>query len=315
MRLPDLSSFRPGLAALALGATLVLAACGGSTSQFDPFVAQRVIALGDDNSALTATGRTYSVNGLKDDKVTVDCTLRPNWVQQVAGLYGFVFAACNPTTLEVKAFAYATPGARVRDLATQIDAAVAAGGFRDKDLVTMLAGMHDIVELYRQFPAVPEPQLIAEASERGRQLGLAVNRVIALGGKVIVSSLPDMQFSPLAVAEDAANPGAGRSALLGRLTAAFNERLGTTILLDGRFVGLVQMDLITQAMARSPGSFGLLDSQNAVCSVAPPDCTTETIIANRSAETFLWADDTRLGTPGHGRLAALAVDRARRNPF
>jgi phospholipase/lecithinase/hemolysin len=315
MRLPALSSIRPGLASLALLAAALLAACGGSTSQFDPFVAQRVIAIGDDTSVITANGRNYAVNGLKEDKVTVDCTLRPIWTQQVAGIYGFVFAGCNPNNLEVKAFSYAVAGARVRDLGTQIDAVAATGGFRDKDLVLMIGGVNDIVELYRQYPAVAEAQLVAEAGERGRQMALAVNRVVALGGKVVVSSLPDMQFSPLAVAENAANPGSDRAAVLGRLTAAFNERLGVTILLDGRFVGLVQMDLTTQAMARSPGSFGLTDALNAVCTVAPPDCSTETLAANTTADTFLWADATRLGSPGHGRLGALAADRARRNPF
>jgi outer membrane lipase/esterase len=301
------------LAAL-LGAAL-LAACGGSTTQFDPFIAQRVIAVGDDASVITGSGRYYTVNGVKDDKVTVDCTLRPIWTQQVAGLYGFVFAGCNPQNVEVKAFTYAVAGALVRDLGAQIDTVVANGGFRDKDLVLTMAGINDIAEVYRQFPAAPEAALIAEAGERGRQMALHVNRIVGLGGKVIVSSIPDMQFSPLAVAEEAANPGGGRPALLGRLSAAFNERLGVTILLDGRFVGLVQMDLTTQAMARSPVSFGLTDAVNAVCATALPDCTTETLIANTSADTFLWADATRLGTHGQQRLGLLAADRARRNPF
>jgi phospholipase/lecithinase/hemolysin len=304
---------RLGLAAAA-GAAL-LAACGGSTTQYDPFVAQRVIAIGDDASTIGTDGRNYAVNGLKDDKVTLDCALRPIWTQQVAGLYGFAFAGCNPQNLEVKAFGYAVPGAKVRDLDAQVDAVVASGGFRDKDLVLAFAGLNDIAELLSQFPAASESALVTEAGERGRQMALLVNRIVSLGGKVVVSSIPDMQFSPLAVAAEAANPGGGRPALLGRMSAAFNERLGVSILLDGRFVGLVQMDLTTQAMARSPASFGLTDAVNAVCSAAPPNCTTETLIANTSADTFLWADATRLGTPGHGRLGVLAADRARRNPF
>ena len=87
------------------------------------------------------------------------------------------------------------------------------------------------------------------------------------------------------------------------------------VLLDGRYVGLVQMDLRTQSAARSPGSFGFTDVSTAVCTVALPDCTTATVVTGGVAGTWLWADNTRLASGGQAQLATLALERARRNPF
>ena len=87
------------------------------------------------------------------------------------------------------------------------------------------------------------------------------------------------------------------------------------MLLDGRFVGLAQMDLRTQSAARSPASCGFTDVSTAVCTVAPPDCTTATLVTGATAGTFLWADGTRLAPGGQGSLATLALERAQRNPF
>jgi phospholipase/lecithinase/hemolysin len=301
--------------AWALAAATLLAACGGSTTQFDPFVAQRVISFGDEASVITANGRYWSVNGLKADNLTLDCSVRPIWIQQVAGVYGFVFAGCNPNNIEVKAFTYAVAGARVSDLAAQINTVVAAGGFREKDLITAFAGVNDIVDLYRQFPATGEAALVAAARERGRQMALVVNGIVALGGRVIVSNIPDMQFSALAAVENAANPGSDRAALLGRMSRAFNEQLGVSVLLDGRFVGLAQLDLTIQAMGRSPASFGLVDISTPICIVALPECTTATLRPFTDANTYLWADETRMSSVGQNQLGSLAADRARRNPF
>ena len=119
-----------------------------------------MFAFGDETSALTDTpagnGRKYSVNGLGDDG-NVDCRLQPIWVQSVASLYGFVFAECNPTNLvEPKAFMYAAAGAKVTGVAAQVEAAnIKAGGLRDKDLATVLAGANDIIEIYQRYPASP----------------------------------------------------------------------------------------------------------------------------------------------------------------
>ena len=306
-------------AVTALTTAGILAACGGGTSQFDPFIAERVFAFGDDSTALRSDGRRYGVNGLDATTSVFDCRLEPVWVQVIASYYGFVFAECNVATPAVvpKAFMRAAAGAKVADVAAQVEAQAAAGGLRDKDLALVLAGANDVLELYAQYPGKSEAELIVEARARGERMAAVVNRLVNLGAKVIVSNLPDMGMSPFARAEATANASSGfdRGALISRLTTAFNDHLGVKVLLDGRFVGLVQMDLRTQLAARSPGSVGLSDVSTAVCTVAPPDCTTATLVTGATAGTYLWADSTRLGSGGQGSLATLALERAQRNPF
>ena len=300
------------LGALCLG---LLVSCGGGTSQVQPFKPGRLLVFGDDSSTITITGRKYDVNGLNASSV-FDCSLEPIWVQSMATVYGFAFAECNPTFIETKAIMRAVVGARVADVTAQVEAQVAAGGFRDKDLATVLAGVNDILDLYAQYPGRSVESLVAEARARGEQLAHVVNRLVGLGVKVVVSDLPDMGLSPYALAQRALDPtGVDRAAVISRLVTGFNEQLGVKVVLDGRFVGLVQAQLRFQAIGRSPASFGLTNITDHLCLVALPNCTTNTIVAGATTTQYLWADDTRLSTAGHAQLASLAIDRAQRNPF
>jgi phospholipase/lecithinase/hemolysin len=233
----------------------------------------------------------------------------------VAGFYGMSFAECNPTSAEPRALMFAAVGTRVADLTAQIEAQVAAGGFRANDLALVMVGANDIVELYRQFPSRPEVDLVAEAGARGRQLAAAVNRLVALGAKVIVSTIPDVGLSPFARKEKSENFDIDRAALMSNMSAKFNEQLSVSLLLDGRFIGLIQADLRFQGANISPGSFGLVNASDAVCTVELPACDTSTVLPGADPNQFLWADGTRLAPGGQGQLAQLAVDRARRNPF
>jgi lysophospholipase L1-like esterase len=313
------------LAATAVAALGLLAGCGGGTSQFEPFVAERLFAFGDENSHLAPDGRKFSVNGLTGPGGAIDCQINPMWVQLVAGLYGFSFAECPPpeppTTF--RALMRAQPGARVADVAAQVEAQATAGGFGQRDLALLMVGANDIVALYNQFPGRTESELVAEAEALGRTAAGVANRIIALGGRVIVANVPDMGLSPLAKAQEAAFPGSGRAALLSRLTSGFNDQLGVTVLLDGRFVGLVQTDLVSRAIARAPFFYGLVNASDGICTVALPNCTSETVVIvgegdNASpavASQYFWADATRLSAGAHLQIANLAADRARRNPF
>jgi len=302
-----------------LAAVALLTACGGGTSQYEPFIAQRVFAFGDETSTLTAepagNGRKYSVNGLDDDG-NVDCQLQPIWVQAVAANYGYVFAECNRGAIEPRAFMFAAEGATSAGVALQVEAAqVQSGGFRDGDLATVLAGTNDIIELYQRFPAESEATLTALAQQRGARVARAVNRLVELGAKVIVSDLPNVGLTPYALKERALHTDTDRAALLTRLTTAFNQQLGVTILLDGRFIGLVQADLQFRAIAQSPAGFGFANITEGVCTVALPLCRDDTLVPDGGAFIYLWADDTRMSSGGQAQLATLAVDRARRNPF
>jgi outer membrane lipase/esterase len=311
-------TLRDALAGLVLA---LLVACGGGTSQYDPFVPKRLLAFGDESSALDPQGRRYAVNAVpvsENATTPVDCTALPIWVQQVASLYGFVFAECNPANVATpQARMLATAGAKVADIKVQIDAQTAAGGFAEGDLATMLAGTNDIVELYQQFPGRSEEDLANELRNRGQRLAQEVNRLVDFGVKVIVSSVPDVGVTPYAVKQRLEFGDTDRAALLSRLTAAFNEQLGVNIVLDGRFVALVQGDLRSQAMARSPAFFGLANVTQGACNdtVVVPFCDTGTLVAGAAPGTWMWADDLRPGYPLHQQLGTLAIDRARRNPF
>jgi outer membrane lipase/esterase len=299
-----------GITALGL-----LASCGGETSQLEAFVPKRYFALGDETSVLTPVGQNYSVNGL-DASGNINCAVEPIWVQSVAAIYGFGFAECaGNSSFDPAGRILATAGAKVEDVAAQVEAQVAAGGFRDKDLATVLAGANDIYELYGQFPSLSRAVLMREAGNRGKRLALVVNRLIELGVKVVVSDVPDLGMSPYAIAERALATDTDRAALITDLTTAFNEQLGVNVVLDGRYVGLAQSQLRFQAIKRSPGTFGLANITDPVCTEVLPDCSSATVVTDATPASYLWADTTRLGPGGHSQLASLAIDRARRNPF
>ncbi|MBK7516269.1 MAG: esterase [Betaproteobacteria bacterium] len=307
----------PRVAAGLLAVAALVAACGGSTSQYEPFIAQRVFAFGDETSVLTGSpagnGLKYSINGL-DSEGNVDCRLNVTWVQSVASLYGFVPAECNPNGLEPKAYIFAEAGATVDDVTRQVARAALQvdNQFGDKDLATMLAGANDVLELYARYPAESRDALLNEARSRGRQLALAVNALVKLGARVVVSDLPSLGLTPFARKERALHTDTDRALLLTDLTTAFNEQLGVNILLDGRYIGLVQADLQFRAIADNPGSLNVTEG---ACTVAVPLCSTATLVPGATAFTHLWADDTRMSGFGQSQLATLAIDRASRNPF
>lgn len=296
----------------AMAATLV--ACGGGTSQFEAFVPDRYIALGDDTSVLTSDGRKFGVNAL-NSAGAIDCTSEPIWVQAVANNYGFRFAQCNPDAATPKAFLRAAVGAKVGDLSSQIDALVAGEGTSGKVLATVLVGANDILEAYAKFPTQSEDQLVADLRARGERLAAQVNRLTDLGVKVVVSTVPDMGLTPFAIAQKAAFTDTDRAALLTRLTAALNGRMRVNILNDGRFVGLVLADEMVQVMNKSPVSFALTDAVTAICTATLPDCTSNTLVASTSSAAYLWADGTRMAYGGQNRLGVLALSRALGNPF
>jgi len=303
-------------ATLATLTSLLLAACGGGTEQQEPFVPERYFAFGDDASAFTSDGRKYSMNGLNATTGARDCNAQPLWIQQVAGLYGFVFAECNPENkTDIKAKTLAFAGAKVADVAAQIDAQVAAGGFRNKDIATVFVGINDVLELYQQYPARSEASLLGDARARGERIAQVVNRLVDLGAKVVVASVPDVGLTPYAVVQKAAFTDIDRAALMTRLTTEMNNQLGVKVLLDGRFVGLAQVDLRFAAIGRSPVSFGFANITEGVCTTPLPDCTTATVPTGADPNIYLWADATRLSPAGQSQLAVLAVDRAQRNPF
>lgn len=314
-RLATLSVARRAIGVAVATCTLAwgLASCGGGTKQVEAFVPLRLITFGDEMSAFAADGRKYAINGFAANGTTPDCTALPIWTQVVASAYAFGFAECPVGTGEQKGIARAKAGARVADLKSQVDAQLAAGGFTGKDLVTVMIGTNDIRDLYEQSlaPAAPSRDALLEAArQRGVEVATQVNALVDRGAKVVVATIPDVGLTPWGLAK-----GATGAALLTDLTAALNGRIRVNILNDGRYVGLVLGDELSQTAARVPAAYSLTNATTAACTVAPPACTSGTLATGATADGWLWADSTWLATGGHRQLGALASARARLNPF
>lgn len=312
-----------------LGAAL-LAACGGG-QQAVTFRANRLIAFGDETSVLNADGSKYSVNAVQAaDNTRLDCRSNALWIQNVGSVYGLVFPQCNllPVANPVSRI-YATAGARAASVGAQVDLKLAEDVFTEKDMVTMLAGANDILAQYAQYPGVPEDQLRVNLEQAGAELAAQVNRIANLGAKVLLSTTPDMGYTPFAVTEEAAN--AGRAALLTRLSERFNAKLRANIMNDGRKIGLIKLDeyVASVVKARLAGGGTFVNTTLPAClpSAPLPTCSSLTLGTNAGAVpppatptaadavTWLWSDTTHLSAGGQLGLGSLAVTRALNNPF
>ena len=316
----------------ALLAAMAAVSCGGG-EQETTFFAGRVLVFGDETSLLVdtqgnANALKYSVNAtVSDTDPAIACAQNPLWVQILVNRYNLVFPECNTGTTPVvnpSSRIRATLGARAADLSAQIDAQVAQSAFQAGDLATVLVGVNDVLAQYAQYPAVGEIELTANVEAAGAETGRQVNRLADAGAKVLISTIPDVGYSPYAVAEQAAHSDTDRAALIRRLVSRFNATLRASITNDGRRIGLVLMDEAVQVSARFPGVNGFLNTVTGVCDLAksaltPPsilDCTRLTLIADAGPPaTYLWADDRHLSAGGQNLLGNLAVQRAENNPF
>ena len=316
--------------AAALAATLLVAACGGGepTTRFH---ATRVIAFGDESSLIVdthndANGSKYSVNAtVSTTDQTLVCSANPIWVQGLAALYGLVFPQCNPPAVAVVAPTSrmrAALGARAADLAAQIDAQQAESPLGPGDMVTVMVGANDVIAEYQQYPAISETQLTANVEAEGAEVGRQVNRITDTGAKVILSTIIDVGVSPYAIAERAAHADTDRAALLSRLSQRFNATLRATILNDGRKIGLILLDELTQTVAKFPGFQGFTNVTAGVCdltksALTPPsilDCTAQTLVTD-GGPNYFWADDRHLSAGAQSLLGTAAIQRAQNNPF
>lgn len=321
MKLSIHRTARAALRVAGLAAALAGAACGGG-DQATTFSAQRVIALGDESSVVTAEGKKYSVNAFANDSTSaLDCRNSPIWVQTVAVRYGLAFPQCPgvpaaavPSTSRIRAAA----GATVADLAAQIDAQIADGGIGTGDLVTLLVGANDVIAQFAQIPAIGEAQVLANLDAAGAALSAQANRLAALDARVLISTIPDIGRTPFAgdrsAAAAATNPN---PVLLSRLSTRFNDAMLSTLLNDGRKIGLIQLDqyLIAVDRAAGLGQGSFVNVTQGSCAVALPDCTPATLLTGAGANAWLWADDRHLGAGGQNSLGSLAVSRATTNPF
>jgi outer membrane lipase/esterase len=314
---------RPFLA----GATgLLLASCGGGGGPVEPFVPTRVLAIGDEMSLIESNGRKHSINAFRvtdpntnpptESTTETDCTRNPIWVQAVANNFGLPFAQCLGTAQEARSQILAQANAKAGSFAAQL-AARQGAGLNDKDLVLVMLGMHDVLELYAQFPGRSAADLSNEITARGEQLGRSVSDLARSGPAVVVLTLHDLGLTPFATAENTRTGDTGRAGLLTELTAAFNRGMSRQLVNDGRLIGIVLNEDDSRSFSRFPASFGLSNATAAACrsTAVLPDCTTATLIENATAFNHLWADSLRPGPTYHARMAVGAETRARNNPF
>lgn len=317
----------PWRAALMVSAAVLVSACGGGTSA-EKFAPTRVVSFGDELSLIVDTandgnGRKYTVNAVDaTDKTKLDCSSNRVWNQGVAGTFGLSFPQCKGTSTSQTGVLRAEVGATTAGLTDQVTRHLASDTLSNKDLVTVMVGMNDVLALYSQYTGTNRDALIVQAEAAGTVLAQQVNRLADAGGKVIVTTMPDMSITPFAWAEDKRVGDTTRSQLLRDLTARFNAKMRVNIYNDGRRIGLVLGDEMMQAMAKFPLSYGLVNTVDAAClsTVALPNCTSETLgkdanNAAANAYTWMWADTYRMSASVQTRLGDLASTRALNNPF
>lgn len=337
------AALRSSLLALTTVGTLLLASCGGGNgneNQSVKFAAERLIVFGDESSLLlppsTPTAidaRKYSINGFTANTTPVDsvrdCLVNPIWVQFLAFKYGLVFAECNPNGAAVTAQMRATYGAKVADVVAGLDAFFAAGGSVGKrDLITIMVGTHDILELYDSVSTgtLTEAAVLAEADRRGELLAQQFDRLTNknnTGGRAIYVPVPDLSESPFGLGAEATRPE--RVRLLKAISESFNNALRANVTNNGRSIGLLnafqRFRNIVRAVDDGDNPFGFVNVTEAACTTALPDCTTLTLQpANGSIEaadefTWLWADSTRLSAGGQDVLGRDGIDLLDNLPF
>jgi outer membrane lipase/esterase len=304
----------------------LLSSCGGGTEQVEPFEPRRYLAFGDEMNVLTKEvpqGRKYTVNALFSDGSGIDCAASGSslWVQILGSTFGFVFEECNPSVRPVTAFNYAAPGAKAADFALQLaEARVVHGAFGCNDLI----GANDVIDLYENVyladPTSSTANTVAnELTARGRRLGLAITALTDNNGpNIIVSTIPLMNLTPYARQQATDRPGVNAVNVLKQFSNAFNTALRTNIPNDGSRWGLVELDAMVNAAVNNPGSYGLANVVNAVCDPLTwntPNCTTDTLVPNGNASSWLWASDRLISWEAHSRLGSFSRTRARDNPF
>jgi lysophospholipase L1-like esterase len=318
MKLNVIGSARAALQATLLASLALIASCGGGGTPASDFHATRVIAFGDETSVITADHKKYSVNAvLTDGSNAIDCVNNLIWIQYVASIYGLVFPECANGVVDPVSRIYATNGAKVADLSGQIDQHINnGGGFTSTDIVTVLVGANDIVAQFAQYPGLGEPELLANLDAAGTALADQVNRIAALGAKVLVSTAPNMGLTPFA-GDRSVNSTDGNPALLTRLSTKFNDALLARLTNDGHQIGLIQLDeylgVVDNATRLGSGTF--TNTTLPSCAVALPDCTTNTLVPDAVNLPWLWSDGLHLSATGQTSLGSLAVARAQNNPF
>lgn len=290
-------------------AVAALAGCGGSS--VDPFEPQRILSLGDEYSVIeSGTGLKYTVNALNN------CDANRIWNQQLVESFGFSFKECNPNNRDPgRALLYAAAGARVEtgdnSIAAQIERhRTSGGGFRNTDLVVMMAGANDVLALADAASPLTEAQRVEEATRLGRVLAEQANALANAGTPVVVVSAPNQGETPYA-------RQSGNAALLARLSTAFNDSLRFRLIDDGRKLGFANGEGEIHGLQfprNGDPIYSVTQRTDPACASATGTaCNTGNAAGNYG--NYLYATDRFLSTTANTRLFAIAERVAKDNPF
>lgn len=273
------------------------------------------------------------------------CPANRIWIQILADSYGMSYS--NDCLLDVRGRAqtFATAGAKVADVVTQISSNMSK--ISKNTLVTVLAGQNDILEKFNALYSggTPNETAVATAASQltalGRTLGSAINPIANIGARTLVVYVPDLSYSPKVVGD------AAKAAVMKRLVVAFNDGLFSDggARNDGTVIGLVDAFRMVGLMVQSPSSYSLINVKDPACLTtgrsidttssktidldATADlkyCNDRTlfkgddskptaIVPAATASNYLWANNTLLSPAGHSQMSGIAFSRADNDTF
>lgn len=319
-----------GLALATIAA--LLASCGGT--ELIQFVPARVLSFGDQSSVITVDGNKYTINGVVPDSGvpgTINCVINPIWNQVLATSYNITFPQCpasvngvSPTGRILAQDGATGGGTRDIDLAGQITRQLATpvadgGGIDSNDLTSVLIGVNDVIAIFERYERgeITAPEATALAEHAGETIAAQLDRITNAGGRVIISTVPDVGVTPYA-----RDKGLDARAVLAGLTARLNARLLVTIDNDGRKIGLIELNPWLLSIVTNPLTYGYLNVSEGACLPAfpLPNCTATTLKNNpdglpATPYTWLWANTVQFSAGAHLQLGNLASSRAHNQPF
>jgi outer membrane lipase/esterase len=308
---------RRALLGAAAASALLLAACGSGSieSQLQP---TRIVSFGDGFSDLGQTGSRNTVN---DGAINI-------WSQQVAGSFGVPLAnAASGGT------SYASRNARVNTkpdaagnsatptVKEQVDAFLAANTVGANDLVLVSGGISDVLAQMAlvRSGAQTSAQMVANLRQAGRDLAAQVRRLVQAGATHVVVVGPyNLGKSPWAV-------GLGQVDFLADASNRFNEELLVALVDLGSTVLYVDAALLFNLMSNTPGSYGISNVVDPVCTSVDPGpgigigagqvssalCTPSTVRAGVNYRGYLFADAVYPAPQAHVKFGEYAYSRIR----
>ena len=308
---------RRGVLLAACAASLLLAACGSSTTE-SQLVPTRVVTFGDAFADLGQAGTRYTVN---------DGTLN-NWTEQVAFSFALPLA---PSSKGGKS--YATGHARVvakpddignsatPTVKEQIDSFLATDTVGGNDLFILNAGTSDLIAEGARVATGSQTadQLVLNARQAGRDLAAQVRRLVDAGARFVVVVGPyNLGRSPWAI-------GAGLTAALESASGRFNDNMLVALVDLGDRVLYVDAALQYNLMIAVPAAYEMTDSVTPVCTsvdagpgigigagqVNSSLCTRSTVIAGAVYNNYLFADKVYPTPRGQTKFADYAFQRIR----